>query len=117
MQTTASRGTPARQGAESTVGKNNPAGQADLSGGHAKAVESSEALQLNPEQRQQIKDAIARQQAAPRVEKAPFEMMIGTSVPGQMQLKDIPPEITRVMNGYWGDQYLLCRTKCDCGST
>jgi hypothetical protein len=28
-------------------------------------------------------------------------------VPHQVALKDIPPEITQVMNGYQGDQYLL----------
>jgi hypothetical protein len=29
----------------------------------------------------------------------------------QVQLRDIPPEITQVMNGYWGDQYVLTNDK------
>ena len=106
--TTGSRGAPAQNAAESMVGKNNPAGQADSSGGRAAAIkQSSQPLQLNPQQRQQIKDVLARQTDAPKVDKAPFELMIGTAVPRQVQLKDIPPQITQVMNGYLGDQYVL----------
>jgi hypothetical protein len=53
--TTVSRGAPAQEAAESTVGKNDPAGQEDSSGGRARAIkQSSQALQLNPQQRQQI---------------------------------------------------------------
>lgn len=63
--------------------------------------------QLDPRQRQQIKDAIARQTDAPKIAKAPFEMMIGTAVPRQVPLKDIRPEVTQVMNGFNGDQYVL----------
>ena len=36
-----------------------------------------------------------------------FEMMIGTSVPRQTQVADLPPEATQLLNGFWGDQYLL----------
>jgi len=105
--TTGARGAPAQQSAESTVGKNSSSGN-DANGARAKDIkQSSQALQLNPQQRQQIKDVIARQTDAPRVAKAPFEMMIGTAVPRQVPLKDIPPEITQVMNGFNGDQYVL----------
>jgi hypothetical protein len=34
-------------------------------------------------------------------------MMVGTSVPQQARLADLPPEATQVLNGYWGDQYLI----------
>jgi hypothetical protein len=40
-----------------------------------------------------------------------FEIMIGAAVTGQVQLQDIPPEITQIMNGYWGDQYVLVQDK------
>ena len=109
--TTSSRGAPAQQAAESTVGKNNPAGQ-DTNNAAAKNIkQSSHALQLNDQQRQQIKDAIARQADAPKLQSAPFEMMIGTAVPRQVELRDIPPEITEVMNGYWGDEFVLVQDK------
>jgi hypothetical protein len=108
--TTASRGAPAQRAAQSAVGKNDPAGQEDTSGGRARAIkQSSEALQLDPQQRKEVKDIIARQSDAPRIDKAPFELMIGTAVPRQVQLKDVPAEVTQVMNGYWGDQYVLVK--------
>ncbi|MBV9462194.1 MAG: DUF1236 domain-containing protein [Bradyrhizobium sp.] len=104
---TVARGAPAQQSAESTVGKNSSSGN-DANGARAKDIkQSSQALQLNPQQRQQIKDVIARQTDAPRVAKAPFEMMIGTAVPREVPLKDIPAEISQVMNGFKGDQYVL----------
>ncbi|MGY4623264.1 DUF1236 domain-containing protein [Bradyrhizobium sp. USDA 4486] len=36
-----------------------------------------------------------------------FEMMVGTSVPQQTGTADLPAEATQVLNGFWGDQYLL----------
>jgi hypothetical protein len=105
--TTASRGAPAQSAAQSAVGKSDPAGQ-ESNGGRAEAIKkSSEPLQLNAEQHQKVRDVIAHQPDAPKIQKAPFEMMIGTAVPKEVQLKDIPPEITQAMNGFWGDQYLL----------
>lgn len=105
--TTASRGAPAQRAAESTVGKNDPAGK-DTNGTRADAIkQSSQPLQLDSQQRQKIKAVIAHQSGAPKLQKAPFEMMIGTAVPRQVELRDIPPEIAQVMNGYQGDQYVL----------
>jgi len=109
--TTVSRGAPAQKAAQSAVGKNDPAGQ-DANGGRVRDIkQSSEALRLNDEQHQKIKDVIAHQSDAPKIAQAPFEMMIGTAVPQQVELKDIPPEIAQVMNGYWGDQYVLVQSE------
>jgi hypothetical protein len=107
--TTKSRGTPAQQSAESTVGKSNPAGPEDATGGRARQIkQSSHSLQLSDAQREQVK-RILSQQNPPKIDKADFELMIGAAVPAQAPLQDIPPEITQVMNGYWGDQYLMVR--------
>jgi len=54
---------------------------------------------------------ILAQQSAPRVPEAKFEMMIGASVPDQVPLQDLPPEVTQLMNGFWGDQYVLVQDK------
>lgn len=109
---TASRGSPAQRAAESTVGRNNPAGQADPAGGRARAIkQSSHPLELDAQTRQQLKDVISRQSDAPRVQQAPFEMMIGAAVPQQVELKDVPPKVTEIMNGYWGDLYVLVQDK------
>jgi Protein of unknown function (DUF1236) len=103
--TTTSPGAPAQRAGESTVGKNDPAGSG---GGRPRAIKQSSAtLQLSAEQRQKIKEIISQQSNPPKVQRAPFEMMIGTAVPNEVGLKDIPPEITQIMNGYWGDQYVL----------
>jgi hypothetical protein len=110
-ETTVGRTAPAQQAAESTVGKNDPAGQEDSSGRRARALkQSSRALQLDEGQRRQIKEILGRQ-ASPPMTQPGFELMIGTAVPGQVQLQDIPPEITQMMNGYWGDQYVLTNDK------
>ncbi|CCD91137.1 conserved hypothetical protein [Bradyrhizobium sp. ORS 375] len=109
--TTVGRTMPAQQAAESAVGKNDPAGQADATGGRERAIkQSSQPLSLSDQARSQVKNVISRQNA-PRVQQAQFEMMIGSAVPGQVQLQDIPPEITQIMNGYWGDQYVLVQDK------
>jgi len=109
--TTPGRDRPAQQAAESTVGKNDPAGQTDATGGRERAIkQSSRPLSLSEQARSQVKDVIGKQNA-PRVQQAQFEMMIGAAVPGQVQLQDIPPEITQIMNGYWGDQYVLVQDK------
>ena len=108
-ETTVGNSAPAQRAAESTVGKNDPAGQEDSTGGRARAIQqSAQTLKLDERQRQQIKDILGRQ-TAPRVQNPNFEMMIGASVPAQIELQDIPPEITQVMNGYWGDQYVLTK--------
>ena len=108
-----SRGAAAQQSAESTVGKNDPAGQEDPSGGRARAIkQSSQALQLNPQQREQLKGIIGQQADPPKIDgKPPFEMMIGAAVPRQVASKDLPAEITQVLNGYWGDYYVLVQDK------
>jgi hypothetical protein len=109
--TTISRGAPAQRAAESTVGKTDPAGLEDSSGGRARAIkESSQPLQLNVQQLQRLREIVS-QQPVPRLPRAPFEMMIGAAVPQQVELTDVPLEITQVMNGYWGAQYVLVEDK------
>jgi hypothetical protein len=34
-------------------------------------------------------------------------MMIGTSVPRQTELADLPPQAAAVLNGYAGSQYMI----------
>lgn len=109
--TTVGRGTPAQQAAQSTVGKNDPAGLEDPSGGRARAIkESSQPLSLTDQQRAEIRTALESADA-PKLSQANFEMMIGVSVPKQTPLKDIPPKIAEAMNGYAGDQYTLVQDK------
>ncbi|MDB5521427.1 MAG: hypothetical protein JWQ82_1024, partial [Tardiphaga sp.] len=55
------------------------------------------------EQRRQVSEEL-RKSDLPRLDKAGFELMIGVSVPRQISLADLPPRITEIMNGFWGDQ-------------
>ena len=105
--TTVGTGVATQREGESAVGKNDPAGQEDASGGRARNIkQSARSLSLNSEQREKLRTIVA-QQNAPRLDRANFELEIGASVPRQAPLADLPPEAAQVMNGYWGDQYLI----------
>lgn len=109
--TTAGRGAPAQRAAQSTVGRSDPAGLEDASGGRARAIkETSQPLSLTDRQLSEIRRALEAADA-PKLAKANFEMMIGVAVPKQTPLEDIPPKITEVMDGYAGDQYTLVQDK------
>jgi hypothetical protein len=97
-------GQPTQKNAQSSVAKNDPAGNDDPTGGRSRAIkQSSEPVNLSDEQRRQVTEEL-RKSDLPRLEKAGFEMMIGVSVPRQISLADLPPRITEIMNGFWGDQ-------------
>jgi hypothetical protein len=104
-------GKPAQQNAESIVGKTDPAGLEDSTGGRARQLKAtSRNLELSAEQRQQIVRVLAGANN-PRQDQAGFELMIGTAIPEKLALADLPPEIAEVMNGFWGDQYLTVQDK------
>ncbi|MCK1474959.1 DUF1236 domain-containing protein [Bradyrhizobium sp. 197] len=109
--TTVGRGAPAQRAAESSIGKNDPAGQEDSSGGRARNIkESSRPLSLNDSQRKQISEIISKQKFS-MAQQVPFELMIGSAVPRQLEVHDLPSEVAQIMNGYWGDQYLMVQDK------
>jgi hypothetical protein len=100
---------PAQQGAESTLGKADLQRPEDQTGGKARDIQrTTQPLQLTPEQRDQLRSVLSKQQQ-PRASEHSFEMMIGAAVPRQVELKDLPQEVTSVMNGYAGAQYTLVR--------
>jgi hypothetical protein len=101
------KGAQTQRAAESTEGKSNPAGEEDPTGGRARQIkQTSRPLEMNNQQQQQLKQVLAKA-SPPKAQQPDFEIMIGASVPQRTQLQDIPPEITTLMNGYWGDQYLV----------
>jgi hypothetical protein len=104
-------GKPAQTDAESALAKADPAGQEDQTGGRAREIKATtRELELTAEQRGLIREIIAKG-SAPRQETAGFELMVGTAVPQQIATADLPPKIAEIMNGYWGDQYLLVSDK------
>lgn len=105
--TTVGTGVPAQRDAVSTAAKQDPAGNEDSSGGRARQIkESSQPATLSEQQREQLRSILSTSQG-PAMDRPNFEMMIGTSVPRQTQTADLPPEVTQILNGFWGDQYLI----------
>ncbi|KRR27653.1 DUF1236 domain-containing protein [Bradyrhizobium retamae] len=105
--TTVGTSVPTQREAESAVAKNDPAGTEDRSGGRARNIkQSSQPVSLTQEQRDKLR-AIFSSAGGPKIDRPNFEMMIGTSVPRQTELADLPPEATQVLNGYWGSQYII----------
>jgi hypothetical protein len=79
----------------------------DSTGGRARKIkQTSTALSLSSEQRDRLRTILA-QQKLPRSDRSNFELMIGTAVPRQTEVGDLPSEATEVLNGYWGDQSLI----------
>jgi hypothetical protein len=105
--TTVGTGVPTQREAESAVAKNDPGGNEDATGGRARNIkQSSQPVSLTQQQRDKLRTIFSSNSSA-KMERANFEMMVGSSVPQQAQLADLPPEATQVLNGYWGDQYLI----------
>lgn len=105
--TTVGTGVPTQREAQSAVAKNDPAGNEDATGGRARNIkQSSQPVSLTQEQRDKLRTIFSSKTDA-KTDRADFEMMIGTSVPRQARLADLPPEATQVLNGFWGDQYLI----------
>ena len=83
----------------------------DPSGGRAREIKhTAEPLSLNPEQRTKLREMIGNQNA-PRDDKLSISLEVGEAVPREVELRDLPPEATRILNGYAGDQYVVVRDK------
>lgn len=83
----------------------------DPSGGRAREIKhSAEPLSLNPQQREKLREIIGTQNA-PRDDRLPISLEVGEAVPHEVELRDLPPEATRILNGYAGDQYVVVRDK------
>jgi hypothetical protein len=105
--TTVGTGVPTQREAISGAAKQDPAGNEDSTGGRArKIMQTTQAVSLSDEQRERLRSIISTAHG-PTMDRPNFEMMIGTSVPRQTALADLPPDVTQVLNGFWGDQYLV----------
>jgi hypothetical protein len=75
-------------------------------GGRARTVmQTTQGVSHSDQQREQLRSIISTARG-PAMDHPNFELMIGTSVPRQTELADLPPEVAQVLNGFWGDQYL-----------
>jgi hypothetical protein len=105
--TTVGPGVPTQREAEGAVAKSDRAGAEDSTGGRTRRIkQSSGPISLTQDQRDRLR-TIFSAATGPRVDRANFEMMIGTSVPRQTDLADLLPEAIQVLEGYAGSQYLI----------
>jgi hypothetical protein len=87
--TTIGTGVPTQREAESAVAKSDPAGLEDRTGGRARNIkQSSQPVSLDQEKREKLL-AVADAKG-PKVDRPNFELMIGTAVPRQTELADLP---------------------------
>jgi cytoskeletal protein RodZ len=111
-----STGVLANQGAgESQAGKNqtvtprqSPAtGSGQNSSGEAAEIEQSATpLKLTDAQREQVRAYFAGK-SADRLQSVDFSIAVGAAVPQQVELQKLPPQISSVIGGYQGDDYLI----------
>lgn len=105
--TTVGTGVPTQRDAVSTAAKNDPARNDDATGRRAREIQQTAApANLSNDQREQLRSIFSSAQG-PAMDRPNFEMMVGTSIPRQTTIADLPPEATQVLNGFWGDQYLI----------
>jgi cytochrome c len=113
---TSPNGVLANQGSgESKAGKNDTVkprpnstgGSGQSSSGEAAEIEqSAKPLQLSDAQRQQIRQYFVSRPGQ-RMRSANFSLAIGAAVPQDVPLQKFPPEMSSVMGGYQGDDYVL----------
>jgi hypothetical protein len=105
--TTVGTGVPTQRDAISTAAKDDPARNDDAIGRRAREIQQSAApANLSDGQREHLRSIFSSAQG-PAMDHPNFELMIGTSIPKQTAVADLPPEATQVLNGFWGDQYLI----------
>jgi hypothetical protein len=113
---TPSTGVLSNQGAgESQAGKNqtvapqqnSAVGSGQNSSGEAAEIQrSATPLKLTDAQREQIRTYFAGK-PADRSQSVDFSVAIGAAVPQQVKLQKLPSQISSVIGGYQGDDYLL----------
>ena len=111
-----STGVLSNQGAgESQAGKNkdvtprqnSAVGSGQNSSGEAADIEKSATpLKLTDAQREQIRFYF-RGQSANRLKSVDFSLAIGAAVPRKVKLQKLPAQISSVIGGYQGDDYLI----------
>jgi hypothetical protein len=96
------------QAGQSSAGKNDSTNGKD-EGARAREIQHTAGpLQLSNQQREQLRDLLARQNPV-AMDTVNVSLTIGAAVPRQIELSDLPTEISDVLHGYNGDKYLVVR--------
>jgi len=97
---------------ESAAGKSSPAGPAENQDNAGRAANirgsASGAVSLSQDQREKISAYVSRHRIH-RVDNVNFTIAVGAAVPRQAELRDLPAELAKLLQGYSGDKYVLVR--------
>jgi hypothetical protein len=94
---------------ESEAGKRETAADAPREEARAQDItQSAQPLRLSDEQRERIRAALGGSREA-RVDNVDFGLSLGSAVPRQVQLHDLPVELADIIGGYHGSKYLIVR--------
>ncbi len=72
----------------------------------AQIEQSATPLQLTDAQRERIRGYFAGK-PSDRLQSVDFSLAIGAAVPHQVELQKLPSQISSVIGGYQGDDYLI----------
>ncbi len=90
-----------------TPRQNPTSGSGQNSSGEAAQIEQSATpLKLTDAQREQIRSYFSGKSAS-RLQQADFSVAIGAAVPQQVELQKRPGEVSSLIGGYQGDDYVL----------
>ena len=97
-----------QQAGESIAGKNDTSPANAKDPGRAQAIQQTARPQvaLTAQQKQRLSDLLKGEQQARR-DSANFTISIGSTVPRQIELSDLPEAAADVLHGYNGDKYLI----------
>ena len=76
--------------------------------GRAAADQGTGQLSISQEQQQKAREALAKSNPH-RVDSVNTTVTVGAAVPRQIELRDLPGEVSDIMGGYKGAQYVLVR--------
>jgi hypothetical protein len=95
------------QNVESAAGKHATLSDSGTEAGRTQNIEqSAKPVDLTPDQKQRLRDVLARARQA-RQNDVGFSLTLGSAVPQQVALADLPTEASDILRGYSGDKYLV----------
>ncbi|MGE3993171.1 DUF1236 domain-containing protein [Pseudorhodoplanes sp.] len=94
---------------ESNTGAAEPSRPEDSAGGKAQSIQqTAKDLSLTEDQHQALRSYFARHDGA-KVNDVAFSISVGSAVPRDQELKATPKDVTGILKGYQGSDYLLVR--------
>jgi len=91
----------------SISGKNDSARDKTEAARAGEILRTARDIQVSDDQRRAINNLVRRDQ--PNTPVHEFSLSIGAAVPRQVELNELPPEVTDVLHGYQGDKYFIMK--------